>query len=215
MIAGRAGDLPRPRRHQLDQPGERARASSTLVLPLAREHGAAVVALTIDEEGMAKTAEKKLAVAKRIHDIAVRRVRPARRQALLFDALTFPVTTGQEELRDSARADARRHPPHQGRAARRADHPGRQQRLLRRRASTRAPCSTASSSTTPSRPGSTPPSSTRRTSRPTPRFPTSSARSATTCCSTAPRTPCRASSPTSRSTAACSGRRRSPTRRRA
>jgi 5-methyltetrahydrofolate--homocysteine methyltransferase len=80
---------------------ENGRQRVDAVLPLAREHGSAVVALTIDEEGMAKTAERKLAVAKRIYDIATAEfgLEP---QALLFDALTFPVTTGQEELRDSA-----------------------------------------------------------------------------------------------------------------
>ncbi|HEX6121777.1 MAG TPA: homocysteine S-methyltransferase family protein, partial [Ktedonobacterales bacterium] len=80
---------------------ENGRQRVDAVLPLAREHGSAVVALTIDEEGMAKTAERKLAVARRIHEIATGEFGlPA--EALLFDALTFPVTTGQEELRDSA-----------------------------------------------------------------------------------------------------------------
>ena len=80
---------------------ENGRQRVEAVLPLAREHGSAVVALTIDEEGMAKTTEKKMAVARRIHEIATTEfgLQP---QALLFDALTFPVTTGQEELRDSA-----------------------------------------------------------------------------------------------------------------
>ncbi|MGH2517238.1 MAG: vitamin B12 dependent-methionine synthase activation domain-containing protein, partial [Ktedonobacterales bacterium] len=80
---------------------ENGRQRVEAVLPLAREHGSAVVALTIDEEGMAKTAEKKLAVARRIFEIATGEfgLLP---EALLFDALTFPVTTGQEELRDSA-----------------------------------------------------------------------------------------------------------------
>ncbi|HKT40648.1 MAG TPA: dihydropteroate synthase, partial [Ktedonobacterales bacterium] len=80
---------------------ENGRVRVDAVLPLAREHGSAVVALTIDEEGMAKTAERKLAVAQRIFEIATLEYGlPA--EALLFDALTFPVTTGQEELRDSA-----------------------------------------------------------------------------------------------------------------
>jgi 5-methyltetrahydrofolate--homocysteine methyltransferase len=80
---------------------ENGRVRVDSVLPLAREHGSAVVALTIDEEGMAKTAERKLAVAQNIFEIATREYGlPA--EALLFDALTFPVTTGQEELRDSA-----------------------------------------------------------------------------------------------------------------
>ncbi|MBF6589538.1 MAG: homocysteine S-methyltransferase family protein [Ktedonobacterales bacterium] len=80
---------------------ENGRQRVEAVLPLAREHGSAVVALTIDEEGMAKTVERKLAVARRIHEIATGEFgMPS--EALLFDALTFPVTTGQEELRDSA-----------------------------------------------------------------------------------------------------------------
>ena len=80
---------------------ENGRTRVDAVLPLAREHGSAVVALTIDEEGMAKTAERKIAVARRIFEIATDEYGlPA--EALLFDALTFPVTTGQEELRDSA-----------------------------------------------------------------------------------------------------------------
>ncbi|HEY1390727.1 MAG TPA: methionine synthase [Ktedonobacterales bacterium] len=80
---------------------ENGRQRVDAVLPLAREHGSAVVALTIDEEGMAKTAERKLVIAQRIFEIATKEYGlPA--EALLFDALTFPVTTGQEELRDSA-----------------------------------------------------------------------------------------------------------------
>ena len=71
------------------------------MLPLAREHGSAVVALTIDEEGMAKTAPRKLAVARPINEIATGEFGLEPR-ALLFDALTFPVTTGQEELQGSA-----------------------------------------------------------------------------------------------------------------
>jgi 5-methyltetrahydrofolate--homocysteine methyltransferase len=68
---------------------------------LAREYGAALIALTIDEEGMAKTAERKIAVAKRLHDIAVRRwgLSPS---ALLFDPLTFTIASGDEESRDAA-----------------------------------------------------------------------------------------------------------------
>ncbi|MCL5998346.1 MAG: methionine synthase [Chloroflexi bacterium] len=71
------------------------------VLPLARQHGAAVVALTIDEEGMAHTAERKFAIAQRIYDIATQEYNLAP-DALIFDVLTFPVTTGQPELRRSA-----------------------------------------------------------------------------------------------------------------
>jgi len=65
---------------------------------LARRHGAAVVALTIDEEGMAKTTDRKLAVARRIHDLAVNRhgLRPS---DLIFDTLTFTVCTGNQDDR--------------------------------------------------------------------------------------------------------------------
>ena len=80
---------------------ENGRTRVDSVLPLAREHGSAVVALTIDEEGMAKTVERKVEIARRIFEIATEEYGlPA--EALIFDALTFPVTTGQEELRDSA-----------------------------------------------------------------------------------------------------------------
>ncbi|MHC4065821.1 MAG: methionine synthase, partial [Planctomycetota bacterium] len=68
------------------------------ICSLARRHGAAVVALTIDEEGMAKTADRKVAVARRIHDLATQRhgLRPG---DLIFDPLTFTVCTGNEDDR--------------------------------------------------------------------------------------------------------------------
>jgi 5-methyltetrahydrofolate--homocysteine methyltransferase len=71
------------------------------VLPLVKQYGAAVVCLTIDEEGMAHTADRKLEIARRIHDIAVDEygVKP---EQMLFDPLTFPLTTGDEALRMSA-----------------------------------------------------------------------------------------------------------------
>jgi 5-methyltetrahydrofolate--homocysteine methyltransferase len=80
---------------------ENGRQRVDAVLPLAVQHGAAVVALTIDEEGMAHTAERKFAIARRIYDIATQEygLPP---DALIFDVLTFPVTTGQPELRRSA-----------------------------------------------------------------------------------------------------------------
>ncbi|MBN1772674.1 MAG: homocysteine S-methyltransferase family protein, partial [Deltaproteobacteria bacterium] len=67
----------------------------------AKRFGAAVVALTIDERGMAATAADKLAVARRIHERAVGRhgLRPC---DLLFDALTFTLGAGDEKLRRSA-----------------------------------------------------------------------------------------------------------------
>ncbi|HEY1238578.1 MAG TPA: methionine synthase [Solirubrobacterales bacterium] len=71
------------------------------VVPLAKAHGAAVIALTIDEEGMAKTADRKLEVARRIRDLCCDEhgLDP---EALIFDALTFTLTTGDEEWRPSA-----------------------------------------------------------------------------------------------------------------
>src|SRR5215472_3540208 len=68
------------------------------VLPMAKRYGAAVIALTIDEEGMALTAEKKTAIAKRIFKLATEKygIRPC---DLIFDALTLPISTGQEEYR--------------------------------------------------------------------------------------------------------------------
>ncbi len=71
------------------------------VLPLIRRHGTAAIALTIDEEGQARTTEWKVRVAKRIHEIAVERfgMEPG---DLLFDCLTFPLSGGQEDLRGDA-----------------------------------------------------------------------------------------------------------------
>ncbi|MFN2451513.1 MAG: methionine synthase [Candidatus Dormibacteria bacterium] len=71
------------------------------VLPLVRDHGAAVVALTIDESGMAKTRQRKLEVAREIHRIACNDYGMAPHQ-LLFDALTFTLATGEQEWIDSA-----------------------------------------------------------------------------------------------------------------
>jgi 5-methyltetrahydrofolate--homocysteine methyltransferase len=68
------------------------------VFGLARRHGAAVVALTIDEEGMAKTADRKLAIARRLLEIASSRHGLAARD-LLFDPLTFTICTGNEDDR--------------------------------------------------------------------------------------------------------------------
>ncbi|MGH7665033.1 MAG: methionine synthase [Gemmatimonadaceae bacterium] len=72
------------------------------VLPLVKRHGAAVVALTIDQVGMAKTRERKLEVARRIHDIAVDDYGLAP-EDLIFDALTFTLATGDREWMDSGR----------------------------------------------------------------------------------------------------------------
>src|SRR5207249_736994 len=68
------------------------------ICELARTHGAALVALTIDEQGMAKTAAEKVRIARRIYDIAVGRhgLPP---ESLLFDALTFTIASGDEDSR--------------------------------------------------------------------------------------------------------------------
>jgi 5-methyltetrahydrofolate--homocysteine methyltransferase len=70
------------------------------VLPMAKRYGAAVIALTIDEDGMALTAEKKLAIAKRIYALATEKY-GIRGRDLIFDALTLPISTGQEEYRSA------------------------------------------------------------------------------------------------------------------
>jgi 5-methyltetrahydrofolate--homocysteine methyltransferase len=71
------------------------------VIPVAIQHGAALIALTIDEIGMAKTAQRKLEIARRIHDIACGEhgLDP---ELLIFDVLTFTLTTGDDEWKPSA-----------------------------------------------------------------------------------------------------------------
>ncbi len=71
------------------------------IMPLIARYGAATVVMTIDEEGMTHTRERKLAVAERIAQIA-RDEYGVPAEALIFDVLTFPITTGQEELRSAA-----------------------------------------------------------------------------------------------------------------
>ncbi|MGB8214373.1 MAG: methionine synthase [Anaerolineales bacterium] len=80
---------------------EAGRAKADMVFDLAKAHNAAVIVLTIDENGMAKTAAHKLEVARRIYDIAVNEhgLRP---DALVFDALTFTLATGDPEFANSA-----------------------------------------------------------------------------------------------------------------
>ena len=67
-------------------------------MPIVREHGAAVVALTIDEEGQARTAEWKMRVAERLIDTLTGERGP-RASDILIDFLTFTLATGQEESR--------------------------------------------------------------------------------------------------------------------
>src|SRR5256714_11195781 len=80
---------------------EAGRDKLDTVAPLARAHGAALIALTIDEQGMAKTADRKLEIARRITELACEEpgLDP---EALIFDALTFTLTTGDDEWKPSA-----------------------------------------------------------------------------------------------------------------
>ncbi|GII32169.1 methionine synthase [Planotetraspora mira] len=70
----------------------------TKVMRLVKEHGAAVVALTIDEEGQARTAEWKVRVATRIIEDLVTNW-GMQVADIIVDCLTFPIATGQEETR--------------------------------------------------------------------------------------------------------------------
>jgi 5-methyltetrahydrofolate--homocysteine methyltransferase len=79
---------------------EEGTAKADKILTLAKRFGAAVVALSIDEEGQAYDLDKKVAIAKRIRDHAVE-VHNFREEDLIFDALTFPLGSGQEDLRKS------------------------------------------------------------------------------------------------------------------
>ena len=70
------------------------------ILQIAKDYNAAVIALTIDENGMAKSAERKLAIARHIHDLAVNEfgLRP---EDLVIDPLTFTLASGSEETLDA------------------------------------------------------------------------------------------------------------------
>ena len=80
------------------------------VMPIVKEHGAAVVALTIDEEGQARTADWKMRVAERLIDTLTGEwgMRPS---DILVDFLTFTLGTGQEESRQRRHRDDRGDPP--------------------------------------------------------------------------------------------------------
>ncbi|EWS82551.1 methionine synthase [Brachybacterium phenoliresistens] len=80
-----------------DAPGSRFRR----IMPAVKEHGAAVIALTIDEQGQARTAEHKVAIASRLIDTLVADW-DMRVDDIIVDALTFPIATGQEETRRDA-----------------------------------------------------------------------------------------------------------------
>ena len=70
-------------------------------MPLVKEHGTAVVALTIDEQGQARTKEDKVRIASRLIDTLVQDWE-MRVEDIIVDCLTFPIATGQEETRRDA-----------------------------------------------------------------------------------------------------------------
>ncbi len=72
------------------------------VLELAKKYGAGVVIGTIDEEGMARTADKKFEIAKRAYNDAIKFGIPA--YEIFFDTLALPVSTGIEEDRENGKA---------------------------------------------------------------------------------------------------------------
>jgi 5-methyltetrahydrofolate--homocysteine methyltransferase len=81
---------------------ENGRKRIEAVVPLVKKHGAAVIALTIDEVGMAKTRERKLEVAKAIYTIVVDEYGLAP-EDIIYDALTFTLATGDAEWIDSGK----------------------------------------------------------------------------------------------------------------
>ena len=110
---------------------ENGRERIDKIVPLAKKHGAALVALTIDPIGMAKTRERKLEIARKIHDIVVGEY-GMRSEDLIFDDLTFTLATWA--MRSGSTPPLRRsmrHPAHQARAARCVHVPGRLEREFR------------------------------------------------------------------------------------
>ena len=78
--------------------GDGSQSRFARIMPLVQEHGAAVVALTIDEEGQARTAEWKMKVATRLIEELTQKWN-MNIGDILIDCLTFPIATGQEETR--------------------------------------------------------------------------------------------------------------------
>lgn len=79
-----------------DGEGESSRFSK--IMPLVKEHGAAVIALTIDENGQARDKDWKLRVAKRLIEKLTGQW-GMNQGDIIIDMLTFPIATGQEETR--------------------------------------------------------------------------------------------------------------------
>ena len=81
--------------------GDGPKSRFARIMPLVKEHGTAVVALTIDEEGQARTKEHKVKIASRLVDTLTNDW-GLRVEDIIVDALTFPIATGQEETRRDA-----------------------------------------------------------------------------------------------------------------
>jgi 5-methyltetrahydrofolate--homocysteine methyltransferase len=78
--------------------GDGPKSRFARIMPLVKEHGAAVVALTIDEEGQARTSAWKVKVATRLIEDLTKNW-GMNVEDILIDCLTFPIATGQEETR--------------------------------------------------------------------------------------------------------------------
>ena len=96
---------------------EAGRDKADRVIPLAKAHGAALIALTIDEVGMAKTADRKVEIAQRIRGHRLRRAR-ARSGAADLRRAHLHAHHGRRGVAPERRRDDRGHPPHQGRDSR-------------------------------------------------------------------------------------------------
>jgi 5-methyltetrahydrofolate--homocysteine methyltransferase len=78
--------------------GDGPKSRFARIMPIVKEHGAAVVALTIDEEGQARTAQTKFAIASRLIEDLTKNWH-MNLVDITVDALTFPIATGQDETR--------------------------------------------------------------------------------------------------------------------
>ena len=172
---GSRSSRPRAARSSTRSTSRPAATRLDVVVPLAIAHGAALIALTIDEVGMAKTAERKVEIAQRITELACDE-HGLDREALIFDVADLHAHHRRRGVEAVGGRDDRGHPPRSRRRSR-ASRPRSASRTCRFGVCppAPAPCSTRSSCTTASRPGSTWRWSTRTTSRPTARSPTRSA----------------------------------------
>ena len=108
-------------------------------LVLAKKFGCAVIALTIDEQGMSKTAEHKLAIARRLIEFACDK-HGLPQSDLLIDPLTFTIATGNEGRPQAGAGDAARHQADPRRLSRCADHPRSVEHLVRAQPRGRGMC---------------------------------------------------------------------------